>query len=177
MEKLEKLFSKLENIFLILSQVALVIMMILTTFDAFSRYLFSNSIVGAYEVTEMYLMVALVFLSMSYVQKVDGHIRLDILFERFPKRVQAIVNSVFYVLAAGMMFFIGLKGLEMTINALQNNLVASGLINLPLWISYIWIPIGAFLIMVRLVIQVILLLIGREAHPVKEILIEEDDFE
>lgn len=164
MDSIEKGFAKLETFFLRLSQVALVIMMVLTTLDALSRHLFSKSITGAYEVTEMYLMVMLVFLSMSYVQKVDGHIRLDIIFDRLSKRVQDVLNIIFYLPAIAMMFFIGYQGVNMTVTALQNNLVASGLINFPLWLSYIWIPIGSFLIMIRLILLVIWLVLGRDTH-------------
>lgn len=176
MDSIEKGFEKLEVLCLRLSQIALVIMMVLTTLDALSRHLFSKSITGAYEVTEMYLMVMLVFLSMSYVQKVDGHIRLDIIFERLSKRVQDVLNIVFYLLAAAMMFFIGYQGFNMTVTALQNNLIASGLINFPLWLSYIWIPIGSFLIMIRLFLLVVLLALGKDVHAnVKKP--EEVDFE
>jgi TRAP-type C4-dicarboxylate transport system permease small subunit len=161
MDILEKGFGKVEAFFLRLSQIALLIMMVLTTLDALSRYLFSKSITGAYEVTEMYLMVMLVFLSMSYIQKNDGHIRLDIIFERLPLHVQNILNIFYYLLSAAMMFFIGYQGLIMTVNALENNLIASGLINFQLWLSYIWIPIGSFLIMIRLIISVIMLVVGK----------------
>ncbi|TQR12279.1 TRAP transporter small permease [Psychrobacillus soli] len=176
MDIIEKGFGKLEVLFLRLSQIALVIMMTLTTFDALSRHFFSKSITGAYEVTEMYLMVMLVFLSMSYVQKVDGHIRLDIIFERLSKRVQDILNIIFYLLAAAMMFFIGYQGFNMTLTAMQNNLIASGLINFPLWLSYIWIPIGSFLIMIRLILLVVLLGLGKDIQA-SDSRPEEVDFE
>lgn len=125
-------------------------MMLLTAFDAISRYVFEAGITGAYEVTERYLMVILVFLSISYVQKVDGHIRLDILFERFPQKLQDSLNIVYYLLAAALMFFIGYGGAMITYNAVVNNLQMSGLVNYPLWLSYIWIPIGSFLVVIRL---------------------------
>ncbi|WP_179151842.1 TRAP transporter small permease [Oceanobacillus senegalensis] len=157
---INKGFTKLENFFLRFSQLALVIMMILTSLDALSRYIFSQSIIGAYEITEMYLMVILVFLSMSYVQKIDGHIRLDILFERLPSRLQDTLNIVYYLLGALLMGFIGYQGLLMSLNAWQNNLVMSGLINFPLWLSYIWVPIGSFLIMIRQIILSIMLILG-----------------
>lgn len=161
MDIIEKWFDKLEFLSLRLSQVAVVIMMLLTTADAISRYFLKQSIIGAYETIELYLMVALVFLSMSFVQKIDGHIRLDILFDRFPKRVQDVLNIVYYVFAAVMFFFIGLKGFNMTLEAFQFNYVAAGLINLPLWLSYIWIPIGSFLFVIRLLLLALLLVIGK----------------
>ncbi|WP_408011224.1 TRAP transporter small permease [Pseudalkalibacillus sp. A8] len=162
MDILERGFTKLEVFFLRLSQVAVVVMMVLTSLDALSRYIFSKSITGAYEVTEMYLMVMLVFLSMSYVQKVDGHIRLDIIFGRLPRKVQNLLNIFFYLVAAVLMYFISYQGYHLTLNAWQNNLIASGLINFPLWLSYIWVPIGSFLIMVRQILLAIMILLEKE---------------
>jgi TRAP-type transport system small permease protein len=153
LETVQKYFEKFEVIFLRLSQAAVLIMMILTSFDALSRYFFRNPITGAYEIIERYLMLMLVFLSISYVQRHDGHIRLDILFERYPKHVQDILNSIYYFLTAFLMFFIGYEGMIITANAFSNNLLTTGLINFPLWLSYIWIPIGAFLFMIRLIIM------------------------
>ncbi|MBP2075856.1 TRAP transporter small permease [Oceanobacillus polygoni] len=160
-------FDRLEVLSLRLSQVALVIMMLLTTSDAVSRYIFNQSIVGAYEITEMYVMVALVFLSMSFVKKVDGHIRLDILFEKFPIKVQHFLDAFYSLLAAAMFFFIGLRGLNMTLEAIQYQYVAAGLINLPLWLSYIWLPIGSFLFVIRLLISSIRLILFRNKTTLK----------
>lgn len=165
MDVFVKWFDRLEVVFLRLSQVALVLMMLLTTADAISRYLFKQSIVVAYEMTELYLMVALVFLSMSFVKKIDGHIRLDILFDRFPKKVQYILDAFYCLLAATMFFFIGLKGLNMTVEALQYRYVAAGLINFPLWLSYVWIPIGSYLLMIRLLFSVIRVFLDKDREP------------
>ncbi|SEI90882.1 TRAP-type C4-dicarboxylate transport system, small permease component [Bhargavaea ginsengi] len=161
MEKLEKGFSILEFVCLRISQVALLGMMLLTSLDAFSRYIFNQSITGAYEITEMYLMVITVFLSMSYVLKEDGHIRLDILFDRFSSKVQGMLNIIFYILGAALMIVIGYLGLQSTMEALDKNLVASGLIDFPLWLSYIWVPVGAFLIAIRFLILCVFILTGR----------------
>ena len=46
--------------------VAAFLMMCLTSADAICRYLLNSPILGAYEITEKYLMVATVFLGLSY---------------------------------------------------------------------------------------------------------------
>lgn len=152
---LSRSFDKVEIMFLKLSQLSILAMMVLTALDASSRYIFDKPIMGAYEITERYLMIILVFLSMSYVQKVDGHIRLDILFEKFSQRLQDALNIFYFLLAALLMAFIGYEGAISTYNAIANNLQLSGLINFPLWLSYIWIPLGSFLITIRLLITII----------------------
>lgn len=165
-----KYFDKLEIVLLRFSQLALFVMMILTSCDALSRYFFRHSITGSYEITERYLMIILVFLSMSYVLKVDGHIRLDILFDRFSNKVKNGLNILFYLLTAVFAFFMGYEGLLMTINALKFNLILSGLVDFPLWLSYIWIPIGSFLLMLRLLLNSILLVIpNKNSHEVEEV--------
>ncbi len=51
------------------SVVATIVIMGLTSADALSRYLFNRPITGAYEITEKYLMVAAIFLGLSYAYR------------------------------------------------------------------------------------------------------------
>lgn len=155
MENVKINFDRLERFFMRISQLSLLFMMILTSVDALSRYFLKSSITGAYELTESYLMIIMVFLGISYVYKINGHISLDIFSRNFSKIMRVISNLLISLTTTVYFFFIGLEGLKMTINAFENNLVMSGLINFPLWFSYIWIPTGSFLIVVRLIIQTI----------------------
>lgn len=168
MSVFNKYFGKIELLLLRFSQLALVIMMVLTSIDALSRYLFNKSITGAYEITESYLMIIVVFLSMSYVQKVNGHIRLDIIFNKFSNKIQNYLNVSFYILTVAYFFFIGYQGLISTINAFTNKLVMPGLMNFPLWSSYIWVAIGSFLIVVRLILSSIQLLVNNSANQFEQ---------
>lgn len=146
-------FEKLERMILILAQAAIFIMMFIITADAVSRYVFHQSIIGVYEFTERYLMISAIFLSMSYVMKVDGHIKLDLLIDRLPKKVSKFFNLIFLLLGAAFVFCIGYQGTVMTYDAWMNNVVGTGLIPWPVWLSYIWVPIGAYLFTLRLLLQ------------------------
>ncbi|GGJ73525.1 TRAP transporter small permease [Virgibacillus salexigens] len=165
MKQLHHIFEKIERIFVILSQTALVIMMILIAADAASRYVFGQSIIGIYEFTERYLMIAVIFLSMSYVAKLDGHIKLDVLIDRLPASVTEIFNTLFQLLGAAFIFAIGYQGMVMTYEAWSNQVVSTGLIAWPVWLSYIWVPVGAYLFTCRLMLQFsqsLLLLLGKK---------------
>lgn len=155
MEKVIHVFEKLERLSLFLAQISIFIMMLLITVDATSRYVLNQSIIGTYEFTERYLMIAAVFLSMSYVMKIDGHIRLDLLIERLPKKVTNVVNSIHLLLGAAFVFAIGYQGMSMTYEVWIQNIVGTGLIPWPIWLSYIWVPIGAFLFTLRLLLEFI----------------------
>jgi len=56
--------------------------MCLTSADALSRYLFNSPILGALEITEKYLMVASIFLALSYAYRGGLFIRVTFLVDR-----------------------------------------------------------------------------------------------
>jgi hypothetical protein len=66
---MEKGLLWIEKGLLSLGMVALFAMMCLTTVDAVWRYLFNSPIVGAYEITEKYLMLTCIFLGMSFTYR------------------------------------------------------------------------------------------------------------
>ena len=59
-------------------------MMLLTSADALFRYLFNSPILGAYEITEKYLIVAAIFLGLSYAYRGGVFIRVTFLVDRLP---------------------------------------------------------------------------------------------
>ncbi|GGJ99204.1 transporter [Lentibacillus kapialis] len=153
MGKFKQVFNWLEYVFLMGSKFGLFAMMLLVSGDAIGRYFFGKPIVGTYEIVEMYLMVVTIFLSMSYVMKIGGHIRLDVVFDKLPKTLQKRLNFFYYFLTAIWMSFIGYYGFQTTHEAWVENLTESGVVSFPMWLSYIWVPIGAFLLCIRLLIM------------------------
>ena len=59
-------------------------MMLLTSADALCRYLLNSPILGAYEITEKYLIVAAIFLGLSYAYRGGVFIRVTFLVDRLP---------------------------------------------------------------------------------------------
>ena len=57
-------------------------MMCLTSADALSRYAFNSPILGAFEITEKYLMVAAIFMGLSYGYRGGLFIRVTFLVDR-----------------------------------------------------------------------------------------------
>jgi TRAP-type C4-dicarboxylate transport system permease small subunit len=80
----------------------LAVMMFLTATDVLLRYIFNRPLSGTLELTE-YMMVILVGFGLSYCAFVKGLVSVEVVTSRFPPRVQAILNSVTYLL--GFAFF------------------------------------------------------------------------
>jgi TRAP-type C4-dicarboxylate transport system permease small subunit len=76
-----------------IAAIGLFVMMMVTVFDVIGRYIFNRPILGAYELVGFMLALAGP-LAMGYSQMKKGHIRVDFLFRRFSKRIQAILTSL-----------------------------------------------------------------------------------
>ena len=77
--------TRCERLLVWLATLAALAMMLLTAADALGRYLFNAPIVGAYEVTEKYLMVAAIFFGLSYSFRGGALIRVTFLVDRLPR--------------------------------------------------------------------------------------------
>src|SRR6267154_2083440 len=127
-------------------------MMCLTSADALSRYAFNRPILGAYEITEKYLMVAAIFLGLSYAYRGGVFIRVTFLVDRLPRPLQLSVNyaahlasllfCVISLVATGQQALRGLRG-ETTLSAL------------PLLVgpAYCLVPLGFFALTILMLID------------------------
>lgn len=73
--------------------------------EVISRYVFSKPTIWAYETAYMQ-MGALFVLGIAYVSQTDGHVRVDLLYERFSPRWKAVVNLLGLVLVAPMVIWL-----------------------------------------------------------------------
>ena len=99
MQQLEKWLARAERLLVLAGALATFAMMCLTSADAISRYLFNRPIVGAYEITEKYLMVAAVFLGLSFAYRGGGFIRVTFLVDRLPRPLKLSVNYAAHLLS------------------------------------------------------------------------------
>ena len=83
----------------------LLCLMLLTFFDVVARYLFSRPIRGAFEGTELLLLV-LIFAGLPLVSHADEHVTMDFIDRMLPPRAVALLIRVVHALVAAMFFFL-----------------------------------------------------------------------
>ncbi len=86
-------------------------MMFLTFADVAGRYVFNKPINGAYELTE-YAMAIVIGFGIAYCAVQKGHVTIDLITTRFPKRAQAIIDSVTGFICLGLSVLIVWKYIE-----------------------------------------------------------------
>lgn len=146
-------FHKLESFLHGIGAMAAFVMMILITFDTAGRYLFNKPIQGTLEITELYLMIMVVFLTLSYSFKRGEHVRIDILYRHFSAKTKAAVDMISLLLLAVLFAIITYQGWLMTYEAWSQNQYTFGVISLPMVFSYIWVPLGSGTLTLRLLIN------------------------
>ncbi len=93
------ILARCEQALILLAIVATAAMMALTSADAIMRYQFNRPIVGAYEITEKYLMVAAIFLGFSYAYRGGAFIRVTFLVDKLPQPWRGLANMVAYLMS------------------------------------------------------------------------------
>lgn len=128
----------------------IMVMIFLTAIDVVLRYIFNSPLPGAYELQE-FLLVGVVFLGLGYIQSMKGHLSVDVLTSRMSPKNQTVFNILSYVIC---LFIFGIitwqAGLRAWI-AFDTGQVREGLVRYPLWPAKMMIPIGAGLLCLRLV--------------------------
>jgi TRAP-type C4-dicarboxylate transport system permease small subunit len=80
-------------------------MMALTFFDVVGRYLLNKPIRGAFEVTELGLVV-LIFAGLPLVSHADEHVTMDFIDRILPERIVHVWIRVMHAICAAIMFFL-----------------------------------------------------------------------
>ncbi|SDI72295.1 TRAP transporter small permease [Natribacillus halophilus] len=102
---MEKVIIKLNNGLQYAAQVVLIIMVFLVTFDVLGRWLFSQPISGAVEVTELGLSMV-IFLTIAYTHLKEEHISIDFVFNKFPAKVQRIMEGIVNLIITALMLLL-----------------------------------------------------------------------
>ncbi len=126
------------------------LMMCLTSVDALARYALNSPILGAYEITEKYLMVATIFLGMSYAYRGGVFIRVTFLVDRLSGKARLAADYFAYFVS--LLFCVVVLGAtaQQALRALGDDTNLSAL-PIPVGPAYCLIPIGLFAMTVLMI--------------------------
>jgi len=100
-----------------LTAIVLALLVALIVFDATSRYLFSEGSTALQEL-EWHFFDVVILLSIAYTFKHNAHVRVDIFYDKFSSKVQAIINIIsilFFILPlSGLIIYIGFGFVELS---------------------------------------------------------------
>ena len=146
------LFLSIERMLVWLAVLASAAMMLLTSADAGARYLFNAPIIGAYEITEKYLMPAAIFLGFSWAYRGGVFIRVTFLIDKFPAALKRACDYLAWAISLGCCGVFVYATLQQATRALADATTLST-VAVPLGPAYVIAPIGFFVICVMLLVD------------------------
>ncbi|MBI9087410.1 MAG: TRAP transporter small permease [Desulfobacterales bacterium] len=149
MKKIGKLIDILEWTCMAGSVAGLLLIMVLTTVDVFMRKFTAYSVPSLFEMVSDYLMVALVFLAISRVYRLGGHVRVTLLERALPHTGRQILQRVMDAVAFLFFLLMAVMGWESARSAMIFQEVSSSVLAYPLAPAFFIVPVGAGLACLR----------------------------
>lgn len=152
---LDRLLTSLEKVTVALSSLALFVMMALVTVDALTRYVIKVTLPDVYHFSELYLMPTIFFLALANTQKLGGNVAVELLENRLPGGLSAVIKRVSLLLTAVIAGLAAYAAFPMAWQHIIEWRVTGGEVPWPTGLSRMIVPIGFGLLALRLFLQVV----------------------
>jgi len=98
-----------------------------------------------------YLLVFICFASIAFVLREDRHVKVEAFVQRLSPKARARTEIIASILALGFCAVVVWKSAGLTFLNYQRGFRSASLVNLPLWIPYLMITLGFFLLTLQYV--------------------------
>ena len=150
--KLEKAFDKFADFIGIITAIAMVLMILNVFYDVIMRYFFRSGSIAMQEM-EWHLFSVIILLGVAYTLKEDGHVRVDVIYDRLTPKKKAMINmfgSIFFILPIAIL--VGISSIDNAVEAYQSMEQSGDPGGLPYrWIVKALIPLSFFLLIITTV--------------------------
>jgi len=151
--KIWKMFDKLSEFSLRFSAILLLGIILAIWYQIFARI----SHISTKGIVELggYLLIWVAFFGIAYGLRKGRHIRVDIIYERMPEKVQtlfSIIGNLICVVFSLIVTWEGIKLIRMFYEIGEESLI----LHLPIYIVYIALPVGMILFAVEAIREIVL---------------------
>jgi tripartite ATP-independent transporter DctM subunit len=149
--RLDGLLAPLGKWMFLISLAAVGFMSVPIIIDVLARLLIGASVKGVVELEE-FVMVVIVFLSLGHVQRIEGHIHIDLITCKLPGKLARCLNT--FNLTASSVFF-GMMCWRTVLTAMKKSTEYSAMLSIPLWLALSLAVIGVAILCLVLLQQVL----------------------
>lgn len=131
----------------------LVLMVALIFGQVIGRYIFQNAPSWTEEAAR-YIHIFQVWIGAGYAVKLREHIKVSAFIDLFHGMTRKVIDIVALIIWFLMVLLVAIFGTQLVMTTLQYGQVAPAT-QIPFWLPYLAVPIGALSMMIRLIIQLI----------------------
>lgn len=147
--KLEKGFDKFADFIGTITAITMVLMVLNVFYDVIMRYFFKSGSIAMQEM-EWHLFSVIILLGISYTLKEDGHVRVDLIYDRLSQRRKALINmvgAVIFILPIALL--VGTSSINNAMEAYLSMEQSGDPGGLPYrWVVKALIPLSFFLLII-----------------------------
>lgn len=125
-----------------LAAATLCLMVVVIVINVVGRYLFRLPLEGTVEIVELALVVTVVF-AFAYTEVENGHVTMDEVVARFPRRVRTILMRIMYFAAAAFFFIMGWRTVALSISYAIPEMRVTDVLQIPIAPLIFIVAIGA----------------------------------
>jgi len=145
--------EKLSRFGAILGECVLILLLLLVFHEVVVRYIFNKPTLYSVEISE-YLLIFLAFIAAGWVLQEDKHVRMQSLTNLLPLKMQhvlaCITSGIVFVFCAILVW----QGTKSALMAYRGGYHSSSLLNTPMWLPYLIIPLGSVILALQLIVQI-----------------------
>jgi TRAP-type C4-dicarboxylate transport system permease small subunit len=152
-QRLDAVLCRIEVAGLFIAGIAIVAAMLLVSADALLRYLFAAPLAFQLHVSEFYLLPASLTMALAWGYRTGGTIQIQFLISSLPAWLVTPITRIGLIAASAYMAYIAWRGYLVFLRAFRRNEVVMGVLDWPVSLSWIWIPMGCGLLALRLLMD------------------------
>jgi C4-dicarboxylate transporter DctQ subunit len=150
LSKTGRLLDRLMAGFAWLAGLLLAFALITVCMDVVLRYFFNRPTGWVLQFSE-YILLYIPFLAAAFVLREEGHIRIDILLNRFNRKNQLLLNLVTSILGCLVLLVITYYGTLVSIDFYRRGVPTLKYVKIPEYLVIMVIPVGCFLFAVQFI--------------------------
>ena len=160
----DRAVGKLERLLIIGASLCLLSMMLVVAVDVGMRYIFHAPLSWSYDLVANFLMVGAALLAVSETFRRGGHVAVNLFRARMRRKVRRWVDAASALMIIPVLLAMVVTGWQSTVRAVVRDETIPGVVAWPMWASYILVPLGIGLLLLRMIIHFADLVSGGEGH-------------
>lgn len=137
LDALDRVIAKIEEFMM---AVGVILMAVNTIANVISRFVFNHSIIFAEELNSVFILLV-TFAGVGYAARHGRHIRMSAIYDAMPDATRKVMMTLITGVTAICMLFLAWFAVEYIIGIQSKGRVMPAL-GVPVYLVYLWVPVG-----------------------------------
>lgn len=137
-----------------ISGLGILVMSAMLTYEVVLRYFFNSPTIWVQEVS-VYVFMWTMLAGASYTLMLGKHVRIDLVFDQFPPKVQMVLDVITNGIGALFSAVVTFQAYEMIVSSLKFNKVSATMLRVPIWILQLSLFLGFLLLTLQFLLMMV----------------------